>query len=78
MHDATPVGPVVMVLQVVLIQLFPDVAEVGLQLAIDVGPVVMAAGQVVVVQRFPALAAIALQAPTEMGPVLFGAQEIPT
>ena len=38
MHDATAVGPVVLVAQVVVVQLLPEVAAVGVQADVGVGP----------------------------------------
>ena len=49
-HDGTTVGPLtVVVLQVVLVQLFPEAAVTGVQAATAVGPVVAGVGQLVVV-----------------------------
>jgi hypothetical protein len=47
-HELTPVGPVVFVVQVVVVQALLDVAEVGVHEAAGVGPVAFVV-QVVVV-----------------------------
>ena len=40
MHEDTPVGPVLLVPQVVAVQLLPELAATGVQEATPVGPVV--------------------------------------
>jgi hypothetical protein len=48
LHDATPVGPVVFVAHVVVVQPLPEVAAVGVHAEAGVGPVALVT-QVVVV-----------------------------
>ena len=60
MQDATTVGPVTVVGQVVAVQLLPLDAVTGVQLPVGVGPVVTFL-QVVVVNELPEFAPDALQ-----------------
>jgi hypothetical protein len=66
---ATNVGPVVTVLQVVVVQPLPPPAEALLQEATPVGPVVMV-GQVVLTQLFPEVGPETVQLLVPVGPVV--------
>ena len=78
MQLATPVGPVLAVLQLVAVQAFPELAGVTVHDADGVGPVVTTAGQVVAVQELPALAGVFVQADTPVGPVVTVLQVVVT
>ena len=72
---ATPTAGVLVVLQVIVIQLFPEVPVTGVHDATAVGPVGTVA-QVVVVQLFPKAAVMGVHEATGVGPVLFGVQVV--
>lgn len=71
-HDATPVGPVVPVLQVVVTQLFPAVAALFVQVATGTLVVLLGELQVVVVNKLPAVAPAAVQVWTGTLVVIIG------
>ena len=63
-HEATSVGPVLLLEQVRVTQLFPAAAVCGVHDATGTFVVTTGAGQVVVVQLLPELATAAVQVPT--------------
>jgi hypothetical protein len=67
-HDATPVGPLLFVLQVVEVKLLPEFAAESVQLATAVGPDVLYV-QFVAVQPLPELAADGVHDATSVGAV---------
>ena len=66
LQEATPVGPVLTVLQVVAVQEFPEPADVGVHAALGVGPVV-AVLQLVTTQE---ASVPGVQEDTPVGPVV--------
>lgn len=73
---ATGVGPVVVGLHVVFVQLLPTAAVAGVQLATNVGPVLFQS-QVRPTQLLPTLPLVGVQLATGVGPVLMVVQPIP-
>ncbi len=75
MQVATGVGPVVAVLQVVVVQALPEAAVAGAQVATPT-LVVLLLPQDVVTQLLPADPATAVQEATPVGPVVTGAGQV--
>ncbi len=75
-HDATPVGPVVLLTQVVDVKVFPALAADAVQVNTGTLLVTIGAGQVLEVNELPALAAVAVQLTTGTLVVTIGAGQV--
>jgi hypothetical protein len=75
LHDATPIGPVITVKQVVACQLLDIDAVIGAHAATPIGPVLLSV-HVVAVKLLPEFAVAVVQICTPVGMVVMGAGQV--